>query len=57
MDNKILIFSGMPASGKDTVTKELCKNSKYVALKKYRSIDDSVELKDTYYNISREEFE
>lgn len=59
MDKKIIIFSGMPASGKDTITKLLCDNPdmNFVAFKKHRSVDAGTPKKDTYYNISQEEFE
>ena len=58
MDKKILIFSGMPASGKDTVTDKLCEmDSHYTAFMKYKAVGPNDEIKNTYYNISREEFE
>lgn len=58
MDKQIIIFSGMPASGKDKLTEYLCSaNSKLVAFKKYRSIRTGDTPKNTYYNISTEAFE
>ena len=58
MDRKMIIFSGMPASGKDTVTDALCaSDSLFVPFKKHRSVRSSDKLKDTYFNISAEEFE
>lgn len=58
MDKKILIFSGMPASGKDTVTEKMCiENKRFEAFKKHRSVNSGDKLKNTYYNISTEEFE
>lgn len=58
MDKKIIVFSGMPASGKDTVTDKLCElNSLYVPLKKYRSVGPEDKIKNTYFNITKEEFE
>lgn len=58
MDRKLIVFSGMPASGKDTVTDALCaSNSLFVPFKKHRSVSASDKLKDTYFNISVEEFE
>lgn len=57
MDKKIVLLSGMPASGKDTITERICKlNLRYVPIKKFRSIDVNDSIKDTYYNISKEEF-
>ncbi len=58
MDRKLIVFSGMPASGKDTVTEALCSlDSLFVPFKKHRSVGASDKLKDTYFNISAEEFE
>lgn len=58
MDRKLIIFSGMPASGKDTVTDKLCaSDSLFVPFKKHRSVSVSDKLKDTYFNISAKEFE
>lgn len=57
MDKQIIVFSGMPAAGKDTITKELCRDSRFVALKKHRSYNDETEKKDSYENISTEDFE
>lgn len=57
MKRKILIFSGMPASGKDTVTDGIISTDpRFVALKKHKSVGSSDAIKDTYYNISIEEF-
>ncbi|MCD8117784.1 MAG: hypothetical protein LUE21_11895 [Oscillospiraceae bacterium] len=57
MDKKVILLSGMPAAGKDTVTELLCRrDSRYTAFKKYRSTDGDTPLKDTYYNISKEAF-
>ncbi len=58
MDKKIVVFSGMPASGKDTVTEALCASEKrFIPFKKHRSVGSSDTCKDTYFNISVEEFE
>lgn len=58
MDKKIIVFSGMPASGKDTVTKKLCESDHaFVAFKKHRSVGDADKIKDTYFNITVEQFE
>lgn len=58
MDKKIVIFSGMPASGKDTVTEALCAaDDMFVPFKKHRSVSPSDKIKDTYFNIPHEEFE
>lgn len=58
MDKKIIIFSGMPASGKDTVTDDLCKvDSSFIHFKKHKSVSKDDKIKDTYYNISANEFE
>lgn len=58
MDKKIVVFSGMPASGKDTVTEALCAaESSFVPFKKHKSVGPSDKIKDTYFNISVEEFE
>ena len=47
MDKKILVISGMPASGKDTVTEILCDgNKKIIELKKHRSITKEVNVKE-----------
>ncbi len=53
-----MIFSGMPASGKDTVTEALCAaDNTFVPFKKHKSVGPDDKIKDTYYNISVEEFE
>lgn len=58
MDKQIIALSGMPASGKDTVTSRLCQNfPEFVPFKKFRSVTTDMPLKDTYYNITVEEFE
>lgn len=47
----------MPASGKDTITRELCKNNNsFVAFKKHRSITALDKKKTTYFNIRTAEF-
>lgn len=58
MDKTIIVFSGMPASGKDTITKMLCEEegSKFVAFIKHRSYKSENEKKDTYINITEKEF-
>ncbi|MDA3055913.1 MULTISPECIES: hypothetical protein [unclassified Campylobacter] len=53
----LIIFSGMPASGKDTITELLIKDDNFIAFKKHKSVESSDILKDTYYNISKLEFE
>lgn len=58
MDKQIIVFSGMPASGKDTITGRLNQiNPGIVYFKKYRAIGPKDKLKDTYFNVSVEEFE
>ncbi len=57
MDKQIIVLSGMPASGKDTVTEKLCKeHAEFLAIKKYRSVGEKDPIKDTYINVSKEEF-
>ena len=57
MDKTVIIFSGMPASGKDTITEKLTQTDKqFVYLKKYRSVGKNDKLKNTYYNVSEQEF-
>lgn len=58
MDKKVIIISGMPASGKDTITRKLCElNPTFVAFKKHRSIRKLDKKKTSYFNISTSEFE
>lgn len=58
MGKKIVILSGMPASGKDTISNRICElDKKFVPIKKHRSVGELDKKKDTYYNISPEEFE
>lgn len=58
MDRQIIVFSGMPASGKDTVTIQLCDSHReFTAFKKFRAIEPGQKKKDTYYNVSVSEFE
>lgn len=58
MDKLVIVLSGMPASGKDTVTDRLNQlDKRYVYFKKYRAIGPEDTPKDTYYNISHEDFE
>jgi guanylate kinase len=59
MDKKIILISGAPASGKDTITNILVKTYplKFVSFTKHRSIDNATLAKDTYINISEEDFE
>ena len=55
--NDILVFSGMPASGKDTITDRLIElDSSFKRLKKYRTIESTDSIKDNYYNISYTRF-
>lgn len=57
MVKTIIVLSGAPASGKDTITKELHKlDPRYVLLKKYRSINSNERIKNCYYNITEKEF-
>jgi guanylate kinase len=57
MDSKMIIFSGAPATGKDTVTNRICeKLHNAVPFMKYRGMD-VIEDKPTYFNISKGEFE
>lgn len=58
MVKKIVILSGMPASGKDTVTERLCAlHPSFVPFKKYRAVGPEDKFKDTYFNVSKDEFE
>lgn len=58
MAQKIVAFSGMPASGKDTVTDRLCTlHPSFVPFQKYRAVGAEDSIKDTYCNVSKEEFE
>lgn len=58
MDKKVVILSGMPASGKDTISDMICeKDKRFVPFKKHRSVGEFDKIKDTYYNISHDEFE
>lgn len=58
MDRQVILLSGMPASGKDTVTAMLCSSHpEFVAFKKHRSVGPSDKIKDTYFNVSLPEFE
>ncbi len=55
--NKIILLSGTPASGKDTITSELIKiNSRYVHFKKHK-IAAGGKLDETYYLIEKNEFD
>lgn len=55
--NKILLLSGAPASGKDTITTELIKiDSRYVHFKKHKIATDG-KLDETYYLIEKNEFD
>lgn len=57
MDKKVIILSGMPASGKDTITDRLCQiDSRFVSFKKYRSVGPYDKKKPSYYNICEDEF-
>ncbi len=57
MDKSIIVLSGMPASGKDTITSKLCEiDKRIIPFKKYRSVGCNDKLKDTYFNVSEEEF-
>lgn len=48
----------MPASGKDTISDMICEMDKrFVPFKKHRSVSEFDKKKDTYYNISHDEFE
>ena len=56
-NNKIILLSGTPASGKDTLTSELIKiNSRYVHFKKHK-IATGGRLDETYYLIEKNEFD
>jgi len=57
MANKMIVFSGAPATGKDTVTDQICAEiSDAVPFVKFRGVDP-IENKPTYFNISKREFE
>lgn len=52
------MISGMPASGKDTISNLVCKKNENIEeLKKHKSIEKNDKKKDTYYNISTSQFE
>ncbi len=58
MDKKIVLLSGMPASGKDTVTQTLCATDpSFILFKKHKSVGLNDKIKETYVNIPVEEFE
>jgi guanylate kinase len=57
MANKMIVFSGAPATGKDTVTDKICAEIPFaVPFIKFRGVDP-IENKPTYFNISKKEFE
>lgn len=57
MDKRIIVLSGMPASGKDTVTERLHEiDPRYANLKKYRTIGQDDKPKSSYYNVTVKEF-
>ena len=58
MAKQLILMSGMPASGKDTVTEKLVSSHpQFIAFKKHRGIHVQDIPKSTYYNISYDEFE
>ena len=58
MDKTIIVFSGMLASGKDTVSEKLHEiDHRYTNLKKHRAIGPEDKPKNSYYNVTVEEFE
>ena len=58
MDKKVVVLSGMPASGKDTISDMICEMDKrFVPFKKHRSVGEFDKKKDTYFNITQDEFE
>ena len=53
----VILLSGTPASGKDTITKELTKiDDRFVHFKKHK-IASGGKMDDTYYLISKDEFD
>jgi len=53
----LILLSGTPASGKDTLTKELCDiDERFVHFKKHK-IATGGKLDNTYYLVSKEEFD
>ena len=57
MEIDIILLSGTPASGKDTITTELNKiDNRFVHFKKHK-IASGGKLDDTYYLISKDEFD
>lgn len=58
MVKKIILLSGMPAVGKDTVTDYLTSNfDTYTNFKKHKSSSNPSDIKSSYINISHDEFE
>lgn len=58
MDRPVILLSGTPASGKDTITEQLINDyaGTYVHFKKHRASSPK-QIKKTYYNVSKNMFE
>lgn len=58
MDRPLILLSGTPASGKDTITERLVEEyaGTYVHFKKHRAASPK-QIKATYYNVSKSTFE
>lgn len=58
MDTPVILLSGTPASGKDTITEQLINEytGTYVHFKKHRASSPK-QIKETYYNVNKSTFE
>lgn len=57
MQKTIILFSGMPASGKDTITSELMyRDPRFLLCKRFRGIGPTDKHKSTYFDVSYDEF-
>ncbi len=57
MDPEVILLSGTPASGKDSVTRLLCKaDEAFILFKKHRGVAKGTDNKEEYTDISLQEF-